>query len=282
LAALEGRQAKAVRHGYNGSLKRGGNCRGSHFFRQEYWNMQGSFRLTLAAAISALVLSGCTGMQQIPSDEQAPIVDLTQVLDAPPAAGSIQQKNDEKYYNLGRKLRNTARGERIKIDADRCFPEPLRLWMGDIIGVKLSAEKTPETWRFFDMSQPVLLGAQRKAKKYFSRPRPFARYNPKDQTCRPDQREGLGKFKSYPSGHTTTGWYAALVFASLVPDKAEEILREGYMMGESRWICGAHWKSDVEAGRVTGAALFARVIGDPAFRAQLERAREEIAALRSH
>ena len=244
--------------------------------------MKARFHPTLIAALAALALSGCqsTGMQQVPSYEEAPTVDMTRVLDAPAAPGSVQQASDERFYGYGRTLRDAPRGERIKIDADRCFPEPLRKWMGETIGVTLTAEKTPETWRFFDMSQPVLLSTQRKAKKHFSRPRPYAEYNPADPTCRPDQRSQKSRYKSYPSGHTITGWYAALVFASLVPDKAEEILREGYTMGESRWICGAHWKSDVEAGRVTGSALFARVVGDPAFRTQLERARKELEGLR--
>jgi acid phosphatase (class A) len=238
--------------------------------------MQKRFKLTLAAAFAALILSGCQTMQDVPADDKAPVVNISQVLDPPPAKGSIQQRNDERFNALGRELRKTPRGKRIQIDADRCFPEPLRLWMGQTIGVELSKEKTPETWRLMDMAQPILLVSQRKAKKYFSRPRPFAEFNPKDQTCRPDQRKGLGNYKSYPSGHTITGWFAALVFTSLVPQKAEAILREGYTMGESRWICGAHWKSDVEAGRTSGAALFARAVGDPSFRTQMDRAREEL------
>jgi acid phosphatase (class A) len=38
-----------------------------------------------------------------------------------------------------------------------------------------------------------------------------------------------------------------------------------------------HWQSDVDAGRVIGAAAVARLQSDDTFRAQLALAREEIA-----
>jgi acid phosphatase (class A) len=46
-------------------------------------------------------------------------------------------------------------------------------------------------------------------------------------------------------------------------------------------ICGVHWQSDVDAGRVMGAAAFARLQSDPVFVAQLAEARNELAAVRA-
>jgi len=72
-----------------------------------------------------------------------------------------------------------------------------------------------------------------------------------------------------------------LILAELAPDRSNAILARGLAYTESRVICNVHWSSDVAAGRVMGAAAVARMHGDPVFRAQLEKARGEIAALRA-
>jgi len=50
--------------------------------------------------------------------------------------------------------------------------------------------------------------------------------------------------------------------------------------GQSRIICNVHWQSDVNQGRIMGAATVARLHADPGFLADLEAAKAEIAALR--
>lgn len=86
---------------------------------------------------------------------------------------------------------------------------------------------------------------------------------------------------SYPSGHSSIGWAWALALAEIVPERADAILARGYDFGASRAICRAHWKSDVEAGRLVGAATVSRLHADPVFLAQLGEARKEIAAARA-
>ena len=51
-------------------------------------------------------------------------------------------------------------------------------------------------------------------------------------------------------------------------------------MGESRVICGYHFQSDVDAGRITGAVTVARLHADPAFQKQLEKAKAEFKKLK--
>jgi acid phosphatase (class A) len=46
-------------------------------------------------------------------------------------------------------------------------------------------------------------------------------------------------------------------------------------------VCNVHWQSDVTQGRVIGATLVARLHASADFRADLEAAREEIAAVRA-
>ena len=61
----------------------------------------------------------------------------------------------------------------------------------------------------------------------------------------------------------------------------DALLARGYAYGQSRIVCGVHWQSDVEAGRVVGASTVSRLHADPVFAAQMAGARKEIAAARA-
>lgn len=80
---------------------------------------------------------------------------------------------------------------------------------------------------------------------------------------------------SYPSGHTTLGWTMALALAEIRPERQNKLLQRGYEYGQSRVICGAHWQSDVDAGRILGAAVFARLHADEQFVAALNKAKKK-------
>ncbi|HAC6544645.1 TPA_asm: non-specific acid phosphatase, partial [Salmonella enterica subsp. salamae serovar 48:d:z6] len=84
-------------------------------------------------------------------------------------------------------------------------------------------------------------------------------------TCRPEDENTLRKDGSYPSGHTAYGTLLALVLSQARPERAQELARRGWEFGQSRVICGAHWQSDVDAGRYVGAVEFARLQTIPAF-----------------
>ena len=50
-------------------------------------------------------------------------------------------------------------------------------------------------------------------------------------------------------------------------------------MGQSRVICGYHFQSDVDAGRLVGSAVVARLHANNEFMAQLNKAKQEFASL---
>ena len=54
-----------------------------------------------------------------------------------------------------------------------------------------------------------------------------------------------------------------------------------YVFVTGRVVCGAHYASDVEAGRVIGAATVSRLHANPVFRAQVVEARKEVEAARA-
>lgn len=72
------------------------------------------------------------------------------------------------------------------------------------------------------------------------------------------------------------GWAEALVLAEINVDRQDEILKRGYEIGQSRVIAGYHWQSDVDAARLMGSAVVARLHADSKFQAQLEKPRRNL------
>lgn len=91
----------------------------------------------------------------------------------------------------------------------------------------------------------------------------------------------LEKDGSYPSGHSAVGWAWALILSEISPAQTDAILARGRVFGESRNVCNVHWHSDVVQGRFMGAGTVARLHAGGAFRADLETAKAELAAVRA-
>src|SRR6185503_8415884 len=102
------------------------------------------------------------------------------------------------------------------------------------------------------------------AKDHYKRARPYQAAA--ETSCTPDEKH---RPDSYPSGHASIGWAWALVLAEIVPDRADALLARGRDFGQSRVICGVHYASDVESGRLVGAATVSRLHAEPVFTAQL-------------
>jgi acid phosphatase (class A) len=68
------------------------------------------------------------------------------------------------------------------------------------------------------------------------------------------------------------------LLAEIFPEDAEIILARGRQIGTDREIAGMHWPSDVEAGLKLGTEVAHRMLADPAFKAKLQKAREECIA----
>ena len=77
------------------------------------------------------------------------------------------------------------------------------------------------------------------------------------------------------------GWAWALILSEISPEQTDAILARGRAFGESRVICNVHWQSDVIEGRFMGASTVARLHADPTFRADLQAAKAELAAVRA-
>ncbi len=201
--------------------------------------------------------------------------DGTNYLPAPPSHSSDLFVGDIAWYNYGKSLRNTPRGEQAKRDNDIMLKGVLELF-SEAFGMELSEEKTPELARFIGKVITDACSSTRKAKKHHKRIRPFLYFN--EGTLIPEE-EATHHTPSYPSSHSATGWAVALVLCELNPARAEAILAKGYEYGQSRVIAGYHYQSDVEAARMAGSACVAMLHADEAFQKQLKKVKKELAKL---
>lgn len=205
--------------------------------------------------------------------DRSELPDSLQLLPPPPDPASATFRRDEEARSATLPIRGTARWELAGRDANLEFPQPAENF-SCAMGVHISEENTP---RLFKLMQKLTADAglsTYRTKNKYNRTRPFMEHD--EATCRREQEDILRKDGSYPSGHSGTGWAWALAFAEINPERANEILRRGLEFGQSRVICDAHWQSDVDAGRIMGAATIARLQANAEFRADMEAAKAEV------
>jgi acid phosphatase (class A) len=113
----------------------------------------------------------------------------------------------------------------------------------------------------------------RHAKKTFARRRPFL-VDPRITPC----LDGVARERSYPSGHAAYAWTMGYLLADLLPEKRTAILARAAQFAEQRRVCGVHYASDIEAGRVAGAWMARRFRAAPGFEADARMAARELRA----
>ncbi|OOM79144.1 phosphatase PAP2 family protein [Clostridium sp. BL-8] len=100
------------------------------------------------------------------------------------------------------------------------------------------------------------------AKNYYNYNRPYkwssdVKFLP---TLLPEQSTDGG----FPSGHTNAAYISAIGLAYAFPERFQEMLTRASELGNNRIIAGMHSPLDVIGGRMTGTALSAAALNDPA------------------
>jgi len=200
------------------------------------------------------------------------------LLPPPPAAGSTALALDKEVSRNSLALRGTPRWDLAAEDANLLFPRAASTF-SCALNAPITEQDTPHLYMLMRRTLADAGLSTYTAKNHYKRTRPFV-VN-KEPTCTPDDEEFMMKDGSYPSGHTAIGWAWALILSEIAPEHTDAILARGRAFGQSRVICNVHWQSDVIEGRFMGAAAVARLHSDPAFRAELETAKAELAAVRT-
>ena len=118
----------------------------------------------------------------------------------------------------------------------------------------------------------------KKAKEAYGRSRPYYYYD--TVSCEGADSSSEKRNLSYPSGHTSRGMTVAYVLADILPERyRERILSRGMDYANSRVICGAHWQSDIEAGRVLSRSVFEHLQKNDNFNREIENAKHELRSL---
>ncbi len=193
----------------------------------------------------------------------------------PPAPGSAAEARDLEAANAALALRGTPRWDQAAIDADLFSPKSLGTF-SCAAGFEVDPAKLPKTAALLRKAGPDLALAVYPTKTKYKRQRPFMVNG--QPSCTPRDEPMLRRDGSYPSGHSAIGYGWALMLAELVPERAAQLVARGRAFGDSRRVCNVHWLSDVEEGRVVATAVLARLHAEPAFRADMDAARAEVAA----
>lgn len=194
-----------------------------------------------------------------------------------PKEGEARNTLDWEIFRKTRALEGTPRWDLAKND-DSYKPADLLKDFSCAVGVTLTPENSPALIGILGRTTMDAGMAAEAAKQLYRRTRPFV-HNPGNICI--DREGGIAKSFDYPSGHASLGWAAGLVIAQLAPEHATPVLARGRAYGESRVVCGVHNMSAVEAGRTNAAGVFAALQGSDAYRAELTKAKAELAAARA-
>ncbi len=193
----------------------------------------------------------------------------------PPAANSAAFALDQATARGAAALRGTPRWQVATEDAELRFPQAAAAF-SCALGAPVTQADTPQLYILLRRSLVDAGLSTYGAKDHYNRTRPFIAN--KTPMCTPAEADKLAKDGSYPSGHSAIGWAWALILAEAAPERAEAIFARGRAFSDSRIVCNVHWQSDVNEGRMMGAATVARLHADPTFRADLAAAKAELSA----
>lgn len=223
-------------------------------------------RHLVIAALTAVLLA----VSPAQADEAKPFatartIDLLTLLKPPPANDSAQTRAE-----LAEVLSiQVTRTPEMEAQAQADVVE--NVWrFADVMGPKFKADGLPAFSAFFDRVVATEGEVVDPAKDSWKRPRPH-QYSPLVQPA-----VKLSNSGAYPSGHTTVGTLMGVVLSNMVPEKRSEIMARAWAYGENRLIGGIHFRADIEAGRIAGTVIAARIMEQPEFQSEFAVAKAEL------
>jgi acid phosphatase (class A) len=235
---------------------------------------------------------------------QSSALDLVDVVPPPPPPGSAAAARDLEAVLDAQRVAHQLRTTAVAIaDAEvNC------LRFADVLGPNFSAARAPLAVYFVNRAAAAGASASGPGKTYWWRPRPYMQSplverladvapdaimgpGPLDDfraACNPDQAPREPKrvaevdpqrgITSYPSGHSAFGMSCAILLSEMVPEQRDALFVRGRDYGLHRLVVGAHYATDVEAGRMVAAVAAAEMQQNAAFLHDFELARIELRA----
>jgi acid phosphatase (class A) len=231
------------------------------------------------AALEPSQVRGQTGPATIAgyvSENEFP--DMTRIVPAAPSTGDARFTADMRIFHATRSLEGSPRWQIAQADDELSIPALMKAFRC-ALGVELTPGNAPLVTKLLTRANADSSRASNTLKAFYGHKRPF-QVEDGPVCVTPAGRARLETIPDYPSGHTTAGWEAGLVLASLAPDAVARVLARARAFGESRIVCGVHNASAVEAGWLTASSVFAVQQTSQAFRTDADAARAELRELR--
>jgi acid phosphatase (class A) len=224
-------------------------------------------------------------------------VDMTNLLAPPPAEGSEAARRDLAAVLEAQRI---ARAQHLREHAIADATTSCGRF-DDVLGAALTSPGAASVLTFLNRSAREGSAMSGPPKQYWHRRRPYAidarverladvaANAPLETTmrsaCGPNAQlpsrelaaQALARV-SYPSGHATFGTVCAILLADMVPEKRRELFARAQDYAHSRLIVGAHFPSDLEAGRIVGTTAVALMHENAQFQHDFAAARTELRA----
>lgn len=204
--------------------------------------------------------------------------DAKAYLQPPPAPGTPAFAADRAAYEAALKDKDGPTWKRAQSQLSVRSPA-VQSQLICAVGVRIDPTPASAFGRLMQRTALTLSTASEQSKALWNRPRPYVG-DTAPVACDPELDFGAHS-ASYPSGHAGLGWLWGLLLAEMAPERASQALAWGGEIGSNRIACRVHYPSDIVAGRQLGAALYARLQGDTAFRADMAAAKAEVAAAKA-
>lgn len=142
--------------------------------------------------------------------------------------------------------------------------------MAPVLGDWCTAQNLPRTHAIFQQIHRECRPTVEAAKAGYNRPRPYI-YDP---TLHPVVEKSATT--TYPSGHAYSAACIAAVLTVLFPEHAADWDKQATLVRWSRVVGGAHYPSDVAAGKILGEAVAREMLKSPKMQQALAEIRAEV------
>lgn len=219
--------------------------------------------LSMLALVASLLVSVSVHAQP-PSCPKIEPVDLSSLLLTPPCDSCDITKAELAELQTLQKSRTPEMAEHASADYSLTVERFL-----DGMSVPIKVENMGLAQPLLECVANITEDAIEKAKVKFHRTRP---YDLPDNGLQVLKAIPSNDTFSFPSGHSAFGMVTGLVLVEMVPELRARISARIEDFGFSRLISGVHFRSDVYAGEISGAAVVGSLFANNEFRSQVEEA----------
>lgn len=189
------------------------------------------------------------------------------ILQTPPTADSSTTQAELAELHRIQSARSSAEEAQAKADD---IDESLFIYK-TVLGEKFNPAALPLTTAFGKRVKNDEGVNANPAKDAFKRIRPYNLDHSLKPVCKTKTKDD-----SYPSGHATAGYLAALTLIDMVPEQREAILNRADAYARNRLVCGVHYPSDIAASKLLAYTTHAVMETNPQYQSELATARVEL------